>query len=238
MTDNIEVHPPWRAGAISEDPSSLPHPLGGCVILCATRKSCAVAVGGVGVSGCITVVHVQSLRSVGLDFDIQIDGTTIGRLKRGESLTQDVVPGEHTVQAFFAHPLGDPGFNTHKHSWAFDVDLQDGETVVLNTALGSATVPIAQHGMLPENPYATEQDWVLLTLQGYYDAAHPLPDQGPRFPAEAIARLMLTIVIIAGLATSLVPQLGTPLHTGSQVIIGIAVLALTILLYRHARSTR
>ena len=45
----------------------------------------------------ITVVRSKELRGRHGTYDVIIDGSSVGALQRGESITRDVATGEHTV---------------------------------------------------------------------------------------------------------------------------------------------
>jgi hypothetical protein len=187
----------------------------------------------------LVVRRSRSIVGSGMSFEIRVDGATAGRVKRGQSLSYDLEPGQHSVQAFAANPMGDPGIDRTRGSWPVEVDLDDSDTVVLAVGPGVAAVPIVELGQaaIAERPYLTEQNTIMLTLQGYYGADQQVPAPEPRFTGRTIARLVFTLVIIAALATTL-SQPGSPLLNTSQIAAGGASVALILLFVRGGRTPR
>jgi len=68
------------------------------------------------VSAQLVVRRSRSAIGVGQVFEIRVDGATAGRLKSGQSLPHELEPGEHSVQAFVANPLGDPGVDKKREA--------------------------------------------------------------------------------------------------------------------------
>jgi len=54
------------------------------------------------VTAYITITRDSSLRSMGVLYDVKIDGAVVGRLKRNQSVTHPLDPGSHPGQALFA----------------------------------------------------------------------------------------------------------------------------------------
>lgn len=188
----------------------------------------------------LVVRRSRSIVGSGMSFEIRVDGATAGRVKRGQSLSYDLEPGQHSVQAFAANPMGDPGIDRTRGSWPVEVDLDDSDTVVLAVGPGVAAVPIVELGQaaIAERPYLTEQNTIMLTLQGYYGGDQQVPAPEPRFTGRTIARLVFTLVIIAALATTLISQPGSPLRNTSQIAAGDASVALILLFVRGGRTPR
>ena len=188
----------------------------------------------------LVVRRSRSMVGFGMNFEIRVDGATAGRVKRGQSLSYDLEPGQHSVQAFAANPMGDPGVDRTRGSWPVEVDLDDGDTVVLAVGPGVAAVPIVELGQaaIAERPYLTERNIIMLSLQGFYGADQQVPAPEARFGGLTIARLVFTLVFIAALATTLVSQPGSPLPTTSQIAAGGATVALILLFVRGGRMPR
>lgn len=149
----------------------------------------------------ISIIRVKSLRSFQLDYEIRVDGETIGRVHRNQTLIHEVTPGEHRVQAFFAASGGDH-VNDMRRSVAIPVDIQDGESAIMHIGLGPATAPRT----LPQDPSAARDGWITLTLDKYQDASEALPKA--HATTESISRLTLAVLIVAGLAISFLSPSG------------------------------
>ena len=188
----------------------------------------------------LVVRRSRSMVGMGMTFEIRVNGATAGRVKRGQSLSYELEAGRHSVQAFAANPMGDPGIDRTRGSWPVEVDLDDSDTVVLAVGPGVAAVPIVELGQaaIAERPYLTEQNTIMLTLQGYYSADQQVPAPEPRFTGRTIARLVFTLIIIAALATTLISQPGSPLRNTSQIAAGGASVALILLFVRGGRTPR
>jgi hypothetical protein len=179
----------------------------------------------------ITVVRTKSFRSFRLDYEIRVDGEAVGRVQRGQTLTHEIDPGEHEVQAFFA-AAGGGRVNEMRRSVAIPVDVHEDESVDMHVDLGPAT----SARLLAQDPTATRDSWLTLTSDGYQDASKTAPKPHPA--PEAITRIVLAVIIFAGFVTSLLSHPASPLHVASQIAIAVAAVVLAVLLYRHFQTMR
>jgi hypothetical protein len=188
----------------------------------------------------VVVRRSRSIVGLAMTFEIRIDDAVAGRVKSGQSLSYELGQGQHSVQAFVANPMGDPGVDRTRSSWPLEVDLSDGDTVLVAVGPGVAAAPVVELGQatIVERPYVTEHNIIMLTLQGYYGADQQVPAPEPRFTGTTIVRLMLAVAIIAALAITLISQPGSALRNSSQITAGGASVALILLFVRGDRTPR
>ncbi len=171
----------------------------------------------------ITITRDSSLRSMGVLYDVTIDGAVVGRLKRNQSVTHDVDPGPHEVQALFAKTgwqIPDP-----RTSAPTTFEVTDEENLQLAIPLGPAwNQPTAQRN--------TEDYPEIYPTTSGKSSSSPL-----RPTPEAATRLLLALLLVAAFITTAFLPSGSPGHTIAQIITAVAAVALATLLYRHFRAS-
>jgi len=179
------------------------------------------------VAACIKLVRDRSVRSFRLQYEVRVDGEVVGRLKRGETLSIDVEPGDHKVQAFFAAPGGSAV--SRKSSTLNESVVHDGETVVMQVALGPASNPMMTTG--------SSEDWLLLTVEGASEAVNA-GSHSQRVSPEAVLRLVIATILPVLFVMSLIFRFGSTAGIVTELLLLAGVALLAYLLYRHLRSTR
>jgi len=177
------------------------------------------------VVACIQFVRDRSVRSFRLQYEVRVDGDVVGRLKRGQTLSIDVEPGKHKVQAIFAAPGGSAV--SQKSSTLMEYVVQGGETVVVQVALGPASNPVVTTG--------SSDDWLLLTVQGAAEAVNT-GSHSQRTSPEAVLRLVIATILPVLFVMSLVFRFGSTTGIVSELLLVAGVAFLAYLLYRHLRS--
>jgi hypothetical protein len=171
----------------------------------------------------ITITRDSSLRSMGVLYDVTIDGAVVGRLKRNESLTHEVNPGPHEVQALFAKTgwqIPDP-----RTSATTTFEVTEDENLQLAISLGPAwNQPTAQRN-------AEDYLEIYPTISGKSSSSRFRPTP------EAATRLLLALVLVTAFITTAFLPSGSPGRTIAQIITGVASVALAALLYRHFRAS-
>lgn len=175
---------------------------------------------------CIRFARDRSVRSFRLEYEVRVDGEVVGRLKRGETLSIEVEPGKHKVQAIFAAPGGSAV--SQKSSMLMEYVVQGGETLVVQVALGPASNPVVTTG--------SSDDWLLLTVQGDAAAAVNTGSRSQRTSPEAVLRLVIATILPVLFVMSLVFRFGSTAGIVSELLLAAGVVFLAYLLYRHLRS--
>jgi hypothetical protein len=156
---------------------------------------------------------------MGVLYDVKIDGAVVGRLKRNQSVTHEVDPGPHEVQALFAKTgwqIPEP-----PTSAPTTFEVTEDETLQLAVSLGPAwNQPTAQRN-----------------TEDYPATSGSSTSSRFRLTPEAATRLLLAIVVVAAFITSAFLPTGSPGRTITQIVTGVAAVALTTLLYRHFRAS-
>jgi len=175
------------------------------------------------VTAYITITRDSSLRSMGVLYDVKIDGAVVGRLKRNQSVTHEVDPGSHSVQALFAKTgwqIPDP-----RTSAPTTFEVTEDEALQLAVSLGPAwNQPTAQRNT---------EDY----LEIYPVTSGRSTSSRFRLIPDAAIRLLLAIVLVAAFITSAFLPSGSPGRPIAQIVTGVAAVALATLLYRHFRAS-
>jgi len=166
------------------------------------------------VSAKITVVRAAELRGRHGTYDVTVDGSSVGALKRSESLTREVAGGEHDVVV----TRDDKHTSPH-----LAVDVADGEHLTLYASLISER---AAYVRSPTRP----SDHIVLTTDGSLNNA----DGTTGAPREARARVTLTVLGLLALVAGFVAPSGPLKHT-AFVVFTVATAVGFYLTVRHMR---
>lgn len=167
-------------------------------------------------SATITVVRSAELRGRHGTYEVMMDGSSVGALQRGESLTREVAGGEHAVAVT----------RDDKHtSPRRIVDVADGDHLTLYASLISER---AAYVRSPTRP----SDYIVLTTDGSISNA----DGAARTPRETRARVALTVLGPIALVAGVVAPSGPVKEAGFAVFI-IATAVGFFLTARHLRHT-
>lgn len=162
----------------------------------------------------LTVTRTSALLAARKRFEVTVDGTAAGVLRRGQSTTYQVDAGDHTVQTSYAADRKSP---------ALRVTLAEDETVTLYTA---HVTERAQFLKSPTKP----TDWLVLTS----DAASEALRTEPPVWEERVS-LVLAVVMAALILLGLFAPSGSSLKSISSVVLFVVAVLAAPLLYRRFR---
>lgn len=162
----------------------------------------------------ITVTRSPELRGRHGTYDIAIDGTSIGSLHRGQSVTHQVAAGEHTVTV-----TRDAQHSSPRHR----LTVTDDDHVTLYASFISER---AAYVRSPTKP----SDYIVLTTDGSISNA----DGTAATPRETRTRIALLAVALLALVVSLTAPPG-PLKQISYILWITATAVGFVLLIRHMR---
>lgn len=162
----------------------------------------------------ITVVRSAELRGRHGTYEVMLDGSSVGALQRGESLTREVAGGEHAVVV-----TRDDKHTSPRRA----VDVADGEHLTLYASLISER---AAYVRSPTRP----SDYIVLTTDGSLSNA----DGATGAPRETRARVALTVLGLIALVAGFVAPSG-PLKQAAFVVFFVATAVGFYLTVRHMR---
>ncbi len=83
--------------------------------------------------------------------------------------------------------------------------------------------------VIAELPYLPEHNFIMLSLQGCYDADQQVPAPEPRLSGRTAARLVLVLVLIAASVIICATHPGSLVHNASQVAAFVASIVLLLI---------